>query len=133
MQSIKNNKSTIITNQWGRMRSMTRRSYLAEDAAQVFAAGDEARLVEVLHDLVESDGHLLVLRRIAAPELGVLLAEGQRLVRLERRLVVQALRVAAPPPGLEEQQQRSREGPGPVEEGPRGHGAEDAVLRSLLA
>lgn len=115
------------------MRSMTRRSYLAEDAAQVFAAGDEARLVEVLHDLVESDGHLLVLRRIAAPELGVLLAEGQRLVRLERRLVVQALRVAAPPPGLEEQQQRSREGPGPVEEGPRGHGAEDAVLRSLLA
>lgn len=84
------------------MPSVTRRSYLAEDAAQVFAAGDEARLVKVLHDLVESNGHLLVFGRVAASELGVLLAEGQRLLRLERRLVVQALRVAAPPPGLEE-------------------------------
>lgn len=84
------------------MRSVTRRSYLAEDAAQVFAAGDEARMVEVLHDPVEPDGHLLVLGRVAASELGVLLAEGQRLLRLERRLVVQTLRVAAPPPGLEE-------------------------------
>lgn len=113
------------------MPSIPRHSYLAEDAAQVFAAGHEARLVKVLHDLVESGGHLLVLRRVAASELGVLLAEGQRLMRLERRLVVQTLRVAAPPPGLEEQQQRSREGPGPVEEGPRGHGAEDAVLESV--
>lgn len=116
------------------MPSVTRRSYLAEDAAQVFAAGSEARLVEVLHDLVESGCHLLVLGRVAASELGVLLAEGQRLLRLERRLVVQTLRVAAPPPGLEEQQQqRRREGPVPGEEGPRVHGAEDAVLRSLSA
>lgn len=115
------------------MRSVTQRSYLAEDAAQVLAAGDEARLVKVLHDLVEPDGHLLVLGRVAASKLGVLLAEGQRLLRLERRLVVQTLRVAAPPPGLEEQQQRGPEGPVPVGEGRRGHGAEDAVLRSLLA
>lgn len=84
------------------MRSVTQRSYLAEDAAQVLAAGDEARLVKVLHDPVESNGHLLVLGRVAASELGVLLAEGQRRLRLEWRLVVQTLWVAAPPPGLEE-------------------------------
>lgn len=84
------------------MRSVTQRSYLAEDAAQVLAAGDEARLVKVLHDLVESNGHLLVLGRVTASELGVLLAEGQRRLRLEWRLVVQTLWVAAPPPGLEE-------------------------------
>lgn len=112
---------------------MTWHSYLAEDAAQVFAAGDEARMVKVLHDLIESDGHLLILGRVTASKLGVCLAEGQRLLWLERRLVVQTLWVAAPPPGLEEEQQHSREDPLPVEEGRRGHGAEDAVLRVLLA
>lgn len=123
----------MIINKWGHVLSVTRHSYLAEDAAQVFAAGDEARLVEVLHDLVESNGHLLVLGHVTASKLGVLLAESQRLLRLERRLVVQTLRVAAPPPGVEEQQQRSQDGLFPVEEGHRGHGAKDAVLGSLLA
>lgn len=87
------------------MRVMTRSSYLAEDAAQVPAAGHVTRMVEVLHDLVIADGYLLIFFHVAASKLGVLLAEDQRLQRLKRRLVVQTLGVAAPPPGLEEQQQ----------------------------
>lgn len=106
---------------------MTRSSYLTEDAAQVPAAGHITRMVEVLHDLVIADGDLLVFFHVAASKLGVLLAEDQRLQRLERRLVVQTLGVAAPPPGLEEQQQRgeneaSREGM-VHRRGLRGHGA----------
>lgn len=62
-------------------------------------------MVEVGHDGVELDGYLSVLLQIAASELGVLLAERQGLPGFERRLVVQTLRVTAPPPGLEEQQQ----------------------------
>lgn len=84
---------------------MTQSSYLTEDAAQVPAAGHVTRMVKVLHDLVIADADLLIFFHVAASKLGVLLAEDQRLQRLKRRLVVQTLGVAAPPPGLEEQQQ----------------------------
>lgn len=80
-------------------------SYLAEDAAYVFTTGHVTRVVEVLHDGVEAHSDLLIFLQITASKLGVVLAEDQWLLRLERRLVVQTLGVRVPPPGLEEQHQ----------------------------
>lgn len=69
-------------------------SYLAQDAADILPTDHEPRMIKVFHNLVKSVGNLFVLLRIAAAKLGILLAEDQRLMRLERRLVVQALRVS---------------------------------------
>lgn len=66
-------------------------SYLAQDAADVLPAGHETRVIKVVHNLVKSVWNLFVLFQITAAKLGILFAEAQRLLRLERRLVVQAL------------------------------------------
>lgn len=48
-------------------------------------------MIEVVHDLIEALGYLVIPVQVTASEFGVLLAEEQGLRRLERRLVVQAL------------------------------------------
>lgn len=69
------------------------KSYLAQDAADVLPTDHEPRVIKVVHNLVKSVRNLFVLLQIAAAKLGILFAEEQRLLRLERRFVVQALRV----------------------------------------
>ncbi len=48
-------------------------------------------MIEVVHDLIEALGYLVIPVQVTASKFGVLLAEEQGLRRLERRLVVQAL------------------------------------------
>lgn len=62
-------------------------------------------MVKVFHNVVKPARYLLIFFHITAPKLGILLAEGQWLPGLKWRLVIQTLRVTAPPPGTEEQQQ----------------------------
>lgn len=62
-------------------------------------------MVKVFHNGVKPARYLLIFFHITAPKLGILLAEGQWLPGLKWRLVIQTLRVTAPPPGTEEQQQ----------------------------
>lgn len=68
-------------------------SYLAQDAANVLPTDHEPRVIKVVHNLVKSLWNLFVLLQIAAAKLGIIFAEAQRLLRMERWLVVQALRV----------------------------------------
>lgn len=48
-------------------------------------------MIEVVHDLIEALGYLVIPVQVTASKFGVLLAEEQGLRRLERRLEVQAL------------------------------------------
>lgn len=80
-------------------------SYLAKDVAYVFTTSCVTRMVKVLHDGIEPDSYILIFLQITASKLWIFLTEAQRLLWLERRLVVQTLGMTVPPPGLEEQRQ----------------------------
>lgn len=84
-------------------------SYLAKDVAYEPAAGDIPWMVKVFHDGIKPDWYRPILFQITASKFRVLLTEDQWLPGLKWRLVVQTLRVTAPPPGLEEQQQDREE------------------------
>lgn len=84
-------------------------SYLAQDAANELATGYKPRMVEVVHDGVKPGRYLLIFLQTAASELGVLLTERQWRLWLKWRLVIQALGVTAPLPGLEDKQQHEEE------------------------
>lgn len=80
-------------------------SYLAKNAVYVSATGYITRMVKVLHNRIEPDSYFLVFLQITASKLGVFLTEGQWLLRLKRRFIVQTLGMRVPPSGLEEQDQ----------------------------
>lgn len=68
-------------------------SYLAQDAADILSTDQEPRVIKVVHNLFKSAWNLFVLLQVTAAKLGIIFAEAQRLLRMERRLVVQTLRV----------------------------------------
>lgn len=110
-------------------------SYLTEDAAYVLPTGGITRVVKVVHDFVEPDCYLLIFFYITTSKFGILFTESQWLLRLKWRFVVQTLRVTAPPPGLEEQQQYEEKevrDEGMVQiTGLQGHGVEETTLFEL--
>lgn len=89
--------------------------------------------------MVESLGNLVVPVQIAAAKLGILLAEDQGLLWLERGLVVQALWVGSCLLGAQQQQQQQQqeklaegvEKPGSPEP-PETHGSEEKIKRASL-
>ncbi|XP_053138888.1 uncharacterized protein LOC128339286 [Hemicordylus capensis] len=92
-------------------------AHLAQEVLQVAGAGGVGGLVEVPADAVVALQQGGVALRVAAAEVRVLHAEGERPRRLERRLEVQALRVARRQSQQQRRLEQGEDEPGPAAAG----------------